>query len=77
MEVCLDGRPGEPFEHMLPQLELRYDVEGHAHDEPERAERDDCSVEVVVRAGETHGRAVCADQFERGDRGGERLVADA
>ena len=62
---------------MLPQLERGHDIERHAHDEPERAERDDCSVEIVVRAAEAQERAVCADELERSDRGGERLVARA
>ena len=68
---------GSRFEHLLVHLELGYDVEGDAHDEAERAERDDRSVEVLVRAGEVHERAVSADEVESSDRGGERSVTGA
>ena len=77
MKVRLDGRPRESFEHLLAELELGDDIEGHAHDDPERSEPDDCSIEADVRALDMDERTVCADEIDRCDRGRERLVAGA
>ena len=61
VEVRLGNLPGQPFEHLLDELEFGNDVEGYSDNDAKCTERDHCSGEIAVGAIESNERTIRAD----------------
>ena len=77
VELRQPGVDGEIDEHVLRNVECRFDIERHPGDDTEPAEPDDGRRAIVGTAFDSFDRPVCVHDVDRGHRAGEVLIAIA